>query len=43
MKTEYIIGVDGGGTKTDYLLFTTEGEYIDSMNVGSRSHEILSL
>ncbi len=41
MKTEYIIGVDGGGTKTDYLLFTTEGEYIDSMKVGSRSHEIL--
>lgn len=42
MDTEYIIGVDGGGTKTDYLVFTTEGELIDSLHVGSRSHEVLS-
>lgn len=42
METRYIIGVDGGGTKTDYLLFTTDGEFVDSHHVGSRSHEILS-
>ncbi len=42
METKYIIGVDGGGTKTDYLLFTTDGEFVDSLHVGSRSHEILS-
>ncbi len=41
METKYIIGVDGGGTKTDYLLFTTEGEFVDSHHVGSRSHEVL--
>lgn len=41
METKYIIGVDGGGTKTDYLLFTTEGEFVDAYKVGSRSHEIL--
>ncbi len=42
MDKKYIIGVDGGGTKTDYLLFTTEGERIDSIRVGSRSHEVLT-
>jgi N-acetylglucosamine kinase-like BadF-type ATPase len=41
METQYIIGVDGGGTKTDYLLFTQEGEWVDSLRVGSRSHEML--
>jgi N-acetylglucosamine kinase-like BadF-type ATPase len=42
METEYIIGVDGGGTKTDYLIFSTAGEFVDSYRVGSRSHEVLS-
>jgi N-acetylglucosamine kinase-like BadF-type ATPase len=42
METEYIIGVDGGGTKTDYLIFTTAGEFVDSYRVSSRSHEFLS-
>jgi N-acetylglucosamine kinase-like BadF-type ATPase len=41
MDKRYVIGVDGGGTKTDYLLFTTEGEFIDALHVGSRSHEVL--
>lgn len=41
MNKRYMIGVDGGGTKTDYLLFTTEGEWIDSLRVGSRSHEVV--
>jgi N-acetylglucosamine kinase-like BadF-type ATPase len=42
MNTEYIIGVDGGGTKTDYLLYTTEGDWVDSLHVSSRSHEALT-
>jgi N-acetylglucosamine kinase-like BadF-type ATPase len=42
METKYIIGVDGGGTKTDYLVFTQEGEWVDSLRVGSRSHEVLT-
>jgi N-acetylglucosamine kinase-like BadF-type ATPase len=42
MKTEYIIGVDGGGTKTDYLLLTDKGEWVDSCHAGSRNHEVLS-
>jgi N-acetylglucosamine kinase-like BadF-type ATPase len=41
MGTEYIIGVDGGATKTDYLLFTTEGEFVDALHLGTRSHEVL--
>lgn len=41
MENKYIIGVDGGGTKTDYLLFTVEGKWVDSLRVGSRSHEVL--
>jgi N-acetylglucosamine kinase-like BadF-type ATPase len=42
MNKEYIIGVDGGGTKTDYLIFTVEGDFVDSLRTGSRSHEVLS-
>ncbi|MFU0826197.1 MAG: hypothetical protein ACFWTJ_01500 [Lachnoclostridium sp.] len=41
METRYILGADGGGTKTDYLIFTTDGEWVDSIRVGSRSHEVL--
>ncbi|WMJ86091.1 BadF/BadG/BcrA/BcrD ATPase family protein [Anaerocolumna sp. MB42-C2] len=41
MEKKYIIGVDGGGTKTDYLVFTTAGEWVDNLRVGSRSHEVL--
>ncbi len=41
METKYIIGADGGGTKTDYLIFTAKGEWVDSIRVGSRSHEVL--
>ncbi len=42
MNKEYIIGVDGGGTKTDYLIFTVEGEPVASLRTGSRSHEVLN-
>ncbi len=42
MKANYIIGVDGGATKTDYLLFTTEGEFVDALHLGTGSHEVLA-
>lgn len=41
MERKYILGVDGGGTKTDYLIVTTEGDWVDNIRVGSRSHEVL--
>lgn len=36
---KYIIGVDGGNTKTDYLLFDITGKFIDGMRCGTCSHE----
>ena len=36
---KYIIGVDGGNTKTDYLLFDIEGNFIDGIRTGTCSHE----
>ncbi|MGL4361686.1 MAG: N-acetylglucosamine kinase [Cellulosilyticaceae bacterium] len=39
MKKSYIIGVDGGNTKTDYFLFDTEGTYIGTIRSGTCSHE----
>lgn len=36
---KYIIGVDGGNTKTDYLLFDTEGNFVDGLRSGTCSHE----
>lgn len=36
---KYILGVDGGNTKTDYLLFDTEGNFIDGKRAGTCSHE----
>jgi N-acetylglucosamine kinase-like BadF-type ATPase len=36
---KYIIGVDGGNTKTDYLLFDVTGKFIDGMRCGTCSHE----
>lgn len=41
MALKYLLGVDGGGTKTDYLLCQSNGQLIDSLRVGSRSHEVL--
>ena len=41
MNVNYLLGVDGGGTKTDYILCTKEGRFIDHLRVGSRSHEFL--
>ncbi|MCL2096175.1 MAG: N-acetylglucosamine kinase [Oscillospiraceae bacterium] len=39
---KYIIGVDGGNTKTDYFLFDTEGNFVDYINDGTCSHEHVS-
>lgn len=36
---EYILGVDGGNTKTDYFLFDTNGNFIDFVRSGTCSHE----
>ncbi|HAX72047.1 MAG TPA: N-acetylglucosamine kinase, partial [Firmicutes bacterium] len=39
---KFVIGVDGGNTKTDYFLFDTEGNLIDHLKGGTCSHEALS-
>ena len=36
---KYILGVDGGNTKTDYYLFDIEGNFIDMYRDGTCSHE----
>ncbi|NLI90151.1 MAG: N-acetylglucosamine kinase [Epulopiscium sp.] len=41
MCKPYIIGVDGGNTKTDYFLFDLEGNFISSIRAGTCSHESL--
>jgi len=38
---KYVIGVDGGNTKTDYFLFDTEGNYVGSLKDGTCSHEAM--
>ncbi len=40
---KYIIGVDGGNTKTDYLLFDIEGNFISGKRCGTCSHEVPSV
>ena len=36
---EYILGFDGGGTKTDCYIFSKVGEYVSSASGGSTNHE----
>jgi len=36
---KYFLGVDGGNTKTDYLLCTVEGKFVDLLHTGTCSHE----
>ena len=36
---KYVIGVDGGNTKTDYLLYDVDGNFIDGIRCGTCSHE----
>lgn len=38
---EYLLGVDGGNTKTDYFLFDSKGNFIDHYRAGTCSHEAL--
>ena len=38
---KYFLGVDGGNTKTDYLLCTVEGEFVDVYRTETCSHEQL--
>ncbi|MFD1179075.1 N-acetylglucosamine kinase [Paenibacillus puldeungensis] len=42
MSRQYVIGVDGGNSKTDYFLFDTEGIFIDHIHTGTCSHERFS-
>lgn len=39
---QYVMGVDGGNTKTDYFLFDTEGHLVDYRRFGTCSHEQFS-
>ena len=36
---KYILGVDGWNTKTDYLLYDVEGNFVDGIRSGTCSHE----
>lgn len=36
---KYLLGVDGGNTKTDYYLFTTDIKFVDMYRGGTCSHE----
>lgn len=38
---KYILGVDGGNTKTDYYLFTDDAVFLDHGRYGTCSHEAL--
>ena len=37
---EYVLGVDGGATKTDYMLFTTDGRLAGHVRGGPGNHEV---
>lgn len=39
MDKNYVIGVDGGNSKTDYYLYDIHGNLIDHINTGTCSHE----
>lgn len=39
MGKRYVLGVDGGNTKADYLLCTTDGVYVDLLRSPTISHE----
>ena len=36
---KYFLGIDGGNSKTDYLLCTAEGTFVDVYRTGTCSHE----
>lgn len=37
--SKYVLGVDGGNSKTEYFLFTTNGRMVDGLREGTCSHE----
>lgn len=37
--TQYVLGVDGGNSKTDYYLFSSDGAMVDGLRAGTCSHE----
>ncbi|WP_227793677.1 BadF/BadG/BcrA/BcrD ATPase family protein [Paenibacillus guangzhouensis] len=39
MNSNYVVGVDGGNSKTDYFLFDLQGNFVDHINTGTCSHE----
>ncbi|WP_276355290.1 N-acetylglucosamine kinase [Cohnella caldifontis] len=39
MSASYVIGVDGGNSKTDYFLFDVQGNFVDHVRDGTCSHE----
>lgn len=39
MSKKYVLGVDGGNTKTEYFLFEENGSFIDYIRAGTCSHE----
>ncbi|MBD0382671.1 N-acetylglucosamine kinase [Paenibacillus sp. WST5] len=39
MNKNYIVGVDGGNSKTDYFLFDLQGNFVDHIHTGTCSHE----
>lgn len=41
MDKEYIVGLDGGGTKSDCVLLDTDGRFVDYLKWGTTSHEFL--
>jgi len=40
-QAQYIVGVDGGGTKTHYALYESNGEAVDFLTSGATNHESL--
>ncbi|PKP57508.1 N-acetylglucosamine kinase [Candidatus Atribacteria bacterium HGW-Atribacteria-1] len=38
--TKYVIGVDGGGTKTHYALFDSRGKFVNFIQGGPANHEV---
>lgn len=41
MNGQFVLGVDGGNTKTQYLLYDADGNYVDGIKAGTCSHEAL--
>lgn len=39
MAEQYVLGIDGGGTKTDFFLFTGEGKFVAHHRGGCVNHE----